>query len=527
MSTETGGPSQGESSIARLLRERCGQLQLVSLSVNRAGLITGCSGHEGVLAAMSPDLVRAGADGPGVREIMPGMWAGVVSHENPSGMTIVLLPSIAGVSSTALGAACSRANVDPAIVREALVPGAHYDAVSAGAITAMLRASATDVAALSEGQTTLQGFTGELTNAYDTIDLLYSVGRSMKQLSQPEIFLGSVCERLFKTLSYRYLAAWLEDDAKLPKWLRGQLVHAGQIPVDTGTLSAIGGSLAQQAVRQNGFMIVEPPESMCGDGSSQVLVQPLMCKGSVCGVIFAGGKYGDDPDVSSYDIQLIEASAGYIDAFTENVALLEEQHLTFMGTLQALTAAIDAKDRYTFGHSERVALMGEQLALALGMSAHEAERLRICGLVHDVGKIGVPEQVLTKPGKLTDEEFGLIKTHPEIGHRILKDIPQLQDVLPGVLYHHERYDGRGYPHRLAGDDIPLFARILSVADTFDAMSSNRSYRPALPRAKVLDEIERCAGSQFDPQIARLVRYVDLSLFDEMFRRHSERLVSAA
>jgi len=527
VSTNPTLPPEEETSVSHRLRERCAQLQLASLSVNRAGLVTGATGHQGALAALHDDLVRAGAEGPGVREIMPGMWAGVVAHENPPGLTVALLASIGGLSSTALGAACARAHVDPGAVREALVQGAHYDAVSAGAITAMLRASATDMAALSDDQTTLMGFTGELTNAYDTIDLLYSVGRSMKQLSQPEIFLGSVCDRLFKTLSFRYMAAWLTNDAKLPKWLRGQLVHAGTIPVDTSTLGAVGATLVHHATMQHGFSIVEPPESMRTDGSSQVLVHPLMCKGSVCGVLFAGGKYGDDPDVSSYDIQLVEAAAGYVDAFTENVALLEEQHLTFMGTLQALTAAIDAKDRYTFGHSERVALMAEQLALALGMSAHEAERLRICGLVHDVGKIGVPELVLTKPGKLTDEEFGLIKLHPEIGHRIIKDIPQLNDLLPGVLHHHERYDGRGYPHKLAGDDIPLFARIMAVADTFDAMSSNRSYRPAMPRARVLDEIERCAGTQFDPQIARLVRYVDLSLFDEMFRRHSERLASAA
>src|SRR5262249_25179437 len=159
-------------------------------------------------------------------------------------------------------------------------------------------------------------------------------------------------------------------------------------------------------------------------------------------------KQGDDPQVSSYDIQLLEAAAGFIGAFLDNAALYTEQRAMFMGTLEALTASIDAKDRYTCGHSQRVAHLAQQLPPASGLSADQAERVRIAGLVHDVGKIGVPEAVLGKAGKLTDAEFDAIKMHPEIGHRILKDIPRLDDILPGVLHHHERYDGRGYPHGL-------------------------------------------------------------------------------
>src|SRR5690606_26088192 len=157
-----------------------------------------------------------------------------------------------------------------------------------------------------------------------------------------------------------------------------------------------------------------------------------------------------------------------------------------------------AKDRYTCGHSERVAMLARRIAQAAGLSGPQAERVHICGLLHDVGKIGVPEAVLCKPGRLNDEEFALITQHPAIGHRILKDIPMLEDVLPGVLHHHERFDGRGYPSGLAGQQIPLIARIIALADTFDAMSSTRSYRPAMPRERVLAEITREAGSQLDP-----------------------------
>jgi HD-GYP domain-containing protein (c-di-GMP phosphodiesterase class II) len=151
------------------------------------------------------------------------------------------------------------------------------------------------------------------------------------------------------------------------------------------------------------------------------------------------------------------------------------------------------------------------------------ERVRIAGLVHDIGKIGVPEEVLRKPGKLTDEEFEMMKAHPAIGHHILQDIPQLADVLPGVLHHHERYDGRGYPHGLAGEDIPLMARIIALADSFDAMSSTRTYRAAMSRETVLTEIRRCAGAQFDPELAERFVKLDFRAYDEAAARHkSER-----
>ena len=162
-----------------------------------------------------------------------------------------------------------------------------------------------------------------------------------------------------------------------------------------------------------------------------------------------------------------------------------------------------------------MAHLGEQIALNLGMSAQEAERVKICGLLHDVGKIGVPEAVLCKPGRLTDEEFDAIKLHPEIGYRILKDLTGLEDVLPGVLHHHERIDGNGYPHGLKGEEIPRIARILACADTFDAMSSNRAYRDAMPREKVLAELDRCKGTQFDPDVVDAFLLINLQTYDAM------------
>ena len=139
--------------------------------------------------------------------------------------------------------------------------------------------------------------------------------------------------------------------------------------------------------------------------------------------------------------------------------------------------------------------------------------------MHDLGKIGVPEAVLTKPGRLTDQEFALIKKHPEIGARIISDIRPMQDLVPGVLYHHEAWDGSGYPYGLAGEQIPLFGRLICLADSFDAMSSNRSYRDAMSVDQVLQEIDRCRGKQFDPRLAGIFLDMDFTTYFEMIRDH--------
>jgi HD-GYP domain-containing protein (c-di-GMP phosphodiesterase class II) len=260
---------------------------------------------------------------------------------------------------------------------------------------------------------------------------------------------------------------------------------------------------------------------------SQVIAEPVMAGGHVTGLLMAGNKVSDDPEVTSIETQLLDATADYLGAFLHNVALYDEQRDMFLGTVSALSAAIDAKDRYTRGHSERVAWLAGRLAIAAGMNEEQAERVRIAGIVHDVGKIGVPEVVLQKPGKLTEKEFDLIKQHPVIGHTILKDIAPLHDVLPGVLYHHERWQGGGYPEGIAGEEIPRLGRLLAVVDTFDAMSSARSYRPAIARDQVLSEIAACAGTQFDPEFAEAFRAVDLDGYDAMVDRAAAREREAA
>ncbi len=170
-------------------------------------------------------------------------------------------------------------------------------------------------------------------------------------------------------------------------------------------------------------------------------------------------------------------------------------------TIQALAAAVDAKDAYTNGHSERVAQYSSSLSAELGDSAEMVDRIFRCGTLHDVGKIGVPDAVLKKPGRLDPDEQLVMETHPVLGELIAGKVPQLADLLPGVRHHHERWDGKGYPDQLAGEAIPYIARVLAVADTYDAMTSDRPYRKGLAQEIALSEIEKNAGTQFDPRLA--------------------------
>jgi diguanylate cyclase (GGDEF)-like protein len=172
-----------------------------------------------------------------------------------------------------------------------------------------------------------------------------------------------------------------------------------------------------------------------------------------------------------------------------------------LSTIQALAAAVDAKDTYTQGHSQRVAQYAADLATYVGRSQAEIDLIYRTGTLHDVGKIGVPDAILKKPDKLTDEERAVMETHPVLGEVIVRKAPQLEDTLPGVRHHHERWDGRGYPDGLAGERIPYMARVLALADTYDAMTSDRPYRKGLAVDFALNEIEKGAGSQFDPDLA--------------------------
>jgi putative nucleotidyltransferase with HDIG domain len=197
--------------------------------------------------------------------------------------------------------------------------------------------------------------------------------------------------------------------------------------------------------------------------------------------------------------KLLSIVASRAAAAIDNARLYEDLQATFQQTIQSLARTIDKMDRYTAGHSERVARYGAALARWLGLSPAMIEIVRQAALMHDIGKIGCVMN-LNKAGKLTQDEYEIFKKHPVYGREILDPIRFLEPVIPGVHLHHERWDGRGYPLGLRGNEIPLIARIISVADTYDAMTSDRAYRRALPHEVTVNEILRCSATQFDPDV---------------------------
>ena len=186
--------------------------------------------------------------------------------------------------------------------------------------------------------------------------------------------------------------------------------------------------------------------------------------------------------------------------------------LYYEGTIKALIRAIDAKDHYTFDHSEHVARLSLSIADEIGFSMIMKDKLEHAAIMHDIGKIGINEQILRKESLLTEEEHIEMRKHPEIGARIVRAVPFLEDTIDVILYHHERFDGNGYPEGLEGDKIPLTARIVSIADTIDAMTRDRPYRNALSLSQMIDELKKGAGTQFDPEIVKLINDNKIKLF---------------
>ncbi len=207
-----------------------------------------------------------------------------------------------------------------------------------------------------------------------------------------------------------------------------------------------------------------------------------------------------DPEVLK---MTIEGGIQKFNLLNNKTVILKDLRELFYKTIKLIAAALDAKDPYTHGHSMRVTMYSMILAKKLNLDDTMLEEIETAGLLHDIGKIGIPQSILCKPGKLTNEEFEVMKSHPEQGEKMLKDIKKLTLISNWLRTHHEKWDGTGYPNGLKGEEIPLSGRIIALADTYDAMTSDRPYRKALSHETAIDEIKRCAGTQFDPVLAQL------------------------
>ena len=235
------------------------------------------------------------------------------------------------------------------------------------------------------------------------------------------------------------------------------------------------------------------------EGLQSYIVFPLKTPKRTIGVLNLVRLRDRDP-FSNVDLEIINVLSSQASISIENVRLYQNIRDNYLKTVRAFALAVEAKDRYTHGHSENVMKYTVVIARSFGMSELEIEHVKYAGLLHDIGKIGISESILNKPGRLTDDEFQEIRKHPALGARIIADVPFLKSLVPEVLHHHEFYNGNGYPDGIGGSDIPFGARILGVADAYEAMTSDRPYRKSLPKETAIGILQKEKEKQFDPQV---------------------------
>jgi HD-GYP domain-containing protein (c-di-GMP phosphodiesterase class II) len=460
-------------------------------------------------------------------ECVPGLFIIPMCETQADVWAVTILWTQDFLSGTDLARYCQAASLNETRVAAALRPQARLSRRDAEQFAVMLQWMFADHAARQRDRFMLDRFSENLVQAYEEINMLFRIARMLNGVSDPLQLMQLICTQLQQTLPFGWVAARFSDLSHDVPQLTGRLVVGGELTMPERLFDAkVRALMSGWAHDDWSRMLIPAHHELARLAGSEIVADPIAHDDKVVGVLLAGNKLNDDSDLSSAETQFVDAMAEFLGVFHENLARFAEQRSLFMGTLRALTASIDAKDAYTHGHSERVALLSGQLALALGLDQMTVEQYRVAGLVHDVGKIGVPETVLQKPSRLTSAEAEQMRRHPQIGFEILKGIPLLEPVLPGVLHHHERYDGDGYPAGLAGDNIPLVARVLALADAFDAMSSTRAYRPARSRAQVCAELQQCTGTQFDPNLVSLFLTLDLAKFDALLQHQRQEAKAA-
>jgi len=358
---------------------------------------------------------------------------------------------------------------------------------------------------------------GALAQSFEEITLLHNVGEILQVTRPIPDLLEYVCAELCETTGAEAAAACLpgaEGGDPL-------VVQAGEPPLPESDLPRLLTHVLEGSDRSaliNNACQNDPSLARWSKGLERLAVVPLMLGEEAPGAVAIFNR--PRVEFGSPDVKLMRSSANATAAFIENRRLYRDLHAMMLDLVRALVSSVDAKDPYTCGHSERVAILCRELASQLGLTDEQVEQAYMAGLLHDIGKIGTPETILCKEGDLRPEERRIIAQHPGIGGRILQGIKKLEAIRVAVLHHHERVDGSGYPDGVSGDDLPPLARIVGLADAFDAMTSNRPYRPMMPLEVVLDEIDQHTGSQFDPQVVEAFKRIDMNRLMEQFAEHS-------
>ena len=353
---------------------------------------------------------------------------------------------------------------------------------------------------------------------------LYKVSEAIAASLSLDEVIATLSDSAVNEVRADVASTWLDDGEG--GYFERQLERAASIPQNDNVgrfedqvilaRLASGEPVVEHGARAAEFLREQPDKPV-----TSVAVVPLKARERLIGwmavLSLTEGKRFDEGQRKLLSIVASRAAAAI-----DNARLYEDLQATFQQTIQSLARTIDKMDRYTAGHSERVAHYAAALARWLGLSDDKVEVVRQAALMHDIGKVGCVLN-LNKPGKLTQQEYEIFKKHPVYGREILDPIRFLEPVIPGVHLHHERWDGRGYPLGLIGQEIPIIARIISVADTYDAMTTDRAYRRALPHEVTVNEITRCAGTQFDPDVSGIF----IERIDEWLAERSEAAMETA
>ena len=379
--------------------------------------------------------------------------------------------------------------------------------VAEGDFTARVDISGTnEVAELAETfnamTESLRERTETLTKKVLELATQYEMSRALGSTLDLDVLLDSVLDSAMRIFNVDSGYVMLRDKNSGRLDLRAWRGMAGALP-DEG---AIRSSMSDWVVRQGRPLIFNPPADVGVEqhvdsmtGALAALCVPLLSSEGVVGAIAVGSR-DRSFRFSSDDVRLLSTIANHVTIAIGNIELFSSLQDAYLATVRSLAAAVDAKDPYTHGHSDRVADYAGAIAEKLDLSGEQRIALEMAAYLHDIGKIGIRESILLKPGKLTDDEMGQMRHHPLIGANILKPVAFPWPIAPVVRHHHERFDGGGYPAGLKGEEIPLLARILTVADAFEAMTSDRPYRRGRTEEEAITELHACVGGHFDPRV---------------------------
>jgi putative nucleotidyltransferase with HDIG domain len=365
-----------------------------------------------------------------------------------------------------------------------------------------------------KSETEIDDLSAEVVRLYEDLSLLYSISNKLGTEMDVDMLCCRVLEEVDLILSPNNLSIMLLDRRK------GELYTKHSIGKNADSARSFKADISFGLIGH--VMRLGEPVTVCDihvdglDGqiylpypAKSVLCVPLITDGNAIGLLLACDKLSGD-EFWSRELKIMATFAPEVAASIRKAQLYEDINKTFINTVEAFASALDAKDPYTYGHSRRVAQLSVIICEEMGIPKKVTRRVELAALLHDIGKIGTPENILHKPEKLEYEEFEKIKEHPAKGAAILSNIGEFSDIIKWIRHHHEWYDGKGYPDQIAAEHIPVQARIITIADAYDAMTSDRPYRRGMPPHEVIKIMEEFTRSQFDPEILEVFNRLMLS-----------------